>query len=489
MRRLSISSRSDIGNFSIPLLFHILTILFLFCLEMRSETTQQSSTSSSSGSSTRLAPPVTTEAPAEIMTSKYRVIRVSDFLISLFGMRKFLEMKRYLSKRTLSAYVNATHFVNLEGRVTDATFAPRSRFSPTESRHANESEAQNTNKSRAFLPTVIDRALLKIGLMRQCAFVMPESYYGIDFIIPLMYPQSECNGNRPQYSFIAIQSKASKSSTYLTDLLKMRARSHLVKCPNFHEICTEDCVQITNEDMDFICGNQLVIYLSMEWGSRQVMDAVLKTAVKDVFSLEHLADHQKPLPPSLKASSLKVNRGGVIKRRLNEPTKKRFLAKFIESAVGHKPEFMNTSDLQKSNFLKYPYTKSDVNNPDLIMKRVLDHQTSISVLNWKRAGNSGYDNMTCITSFDSINFGHLFSEDTIPVLKEVAFRPNSILDGIDDLNGPIAKDATLNGIFSPFHRFNPSLRRARNQAEVPDQLTNLEELYTLETLTALANTQ
>ena len=114
---------------------------------------------------------------------------------------------------TLDGLVNASHFVRLTRDrygflYSDLKLMPRDL--PVADKRANEKSC-----------SVIYRALLETGLVRQCGFSVPAKYYGYDFVIPVMLKNNDL-------TFIGIQIKNSKVN-FSDDIYKMQGHFHLVK--------------------------------------------------------------------------------------------------------------------------------------------------------------------------------------------------------------------------------------------------------------------
>ena len=79
---------------------------------------------------------------------------------------------------------------------------------------------------------IIDKHLLKAGILRQCAYTMPEGYYGIDMIIPVavevvkLDPDSSLEIKKTYFTYIAIQSKAGEANPMVT-LVKINPNLHV----------------------------------------------------------------------------------------------------------------------------------------------------------------------------------------------------------------------------------------------------------------------
>ena len=135
---------------------------------------------------------------------------VSQFLIKLYG-PSFQPYLMLYPQSTLDGLVNASHFVKL----------PSTSRLEKKKRYALHLPLPNelvTDTQR----NIIDKALLRLGLIKQCGFSMPPNYFGIDAIIPVCLDQRNAKGE-PCYTFIAIQVKASEHAN-LQHVTKMQTR-------------------------------------------------------------------------------------------------------------------------------------------------------------------------------------------------------------------------------------------------------------------------
>ncbi len=154
--------------------------------------------------------------PATHEFSNYRVVGVEKFLESLLSANEFSKIKSKLPKETLNGLVNASHAVRIT-RAGGESFTFRTdTFPPMELPRADKRIAdENCN--------LIDDALLKLGLIHQCCFLMPDRYFGYDLILPVMLEDGT-------YTFIGIQFKAADVAVGVP-VEKMQARFHYVRCP------------------------------------------------------------------------------------------------------------------------------------------------------------------------------------------------------------------------------------------------------------------
>jgi hypothetical protein len=174
----------------------------------------------------------------------YKIINVAHFIMYSFGSDVLERVSSLLPSKILNGIVNISHFVNLDEKVA--------------------SNGPNGVKN------IIDKSLLKCGLLRQCGFVLSPGYSGIDFIIPFAFERDSSkmdNSNETEttYSFIAVKSKSHPESTS-SCALQMEMSFHLVKCPKcFPETtCSADCKCIerySDEEYEEVCANQVSLLL------------------------------------------------------------------------------------------------------------------------------------------------------------------------------------------------------------------------------------
>jgi hypothetical protein len=188
------------------------------------------------------------------IASDYHVTTVKDFLLSLYG-QDFGPYLMLFPESTLEGLVNASHFVKLpNGTALDK----------------DKELALNLPLPNNFVKDknrfVIDRALLKLGLIKQCGFSLPLNYFGIDAIIPVCLKARNERGD-PIYTFIAIQVKAGERVTF-EEVLKMQSRLHFVNCPAADDHPSQEskeacaCFKAT-WDLNEIYCNQIALIISL----------------------------------------------------------------------------------------------------------------------------------------------------------------------------------------------------------------------------------
>ena len=180
----------------------------------------------------------------------YRVYKIKSFLESLIASNIDKNAEALIPSKILNGIINATHFVSLirdsKGfRFNFAKFLPHS---------LPIADNRIPDKTR----DIIDLSLLKIGLIRQCGFVVPAGGYGYDFFIPACLEDDV-------YTFIGIQVKRANANT-LDNIFKMQSRLHLVaKCENLNSKCKGNCGQcIDRKSIKSIYENQLSLLISLD---------------------------------------------------------------------------------------------------------------------------------------------------------------------------------------------------------------------------------
>ena len=177
----------------------------------------------------------------------YRVVTLNQYFSKFLKCLWFeMHVKPMLHKSVLNGLANISHFIQLENLL---------------------GEDFKGLYNKELLVKLMNRSILKCGIIRTFGVVMPPNYPGIDFLIPFLIDDSEKKFKRPLYSFIAFQSKASKTST--SDCAyKMAASLHLINCPHANHNTIEDCAKakcaagFTQEEIEEICAHQVVVLLS-----------------------------------------------------------------------------------------------------------------------------------------------------------------------------------------------------------------------------------
>ena len=178
----------------------------------------------------------------------YTVNNVGDFLRTLIKTDDLDKLG--IPKSILNGIINATHFVTIM-RDNSGFKVGELSIEPSDLPSADKRISNNSRN-------IIDTALLKIGLLKQCGFAMPTNYYGLDFILPVCLENDDL-------TFIGIQIKRSDANMS-EDVHKMRSRLHLVSCQNDNCINSKCSDQhcLSSETLQNIHGNHLSLLLSLD---------------------------------------------------------------------------------------------------------------------------------------------------------------------------------------------------------------------------------
>ena len=175
----------------------------------------------------------------------YHVIKVKSFLKTLFGPEKFESISSMLPNREqlLNGYINSSHFINFE--------------------ECEEICRYFGENKREFK---IDRALLKLLLMRSCALALSAGQDSLDFIVPVLLATSD--GQRPVYSYIGFQSRSSMDFPQFEAIAKTNMHYYLRKCCGVggcsQGVCQGGSGCYTAEEFSLITEEQLVVVMSLD---------------------------------------------------------------------------------------------------------------------------------------------------------------------------------------------------------------------------------
>lgn len=362
------------------------------------------------------------EAPEKRTTDKskfYKVVLIRDLLRSLFNCRGLEFILEKTSSVIMESITNASHFVTL-GRDRQGILQRWGGEGFMKLRPAN-SFTKDCD--------VLDRALLKIGLIRQCAFVMPVNYYGTDFMLPYCmkeYPEpDEIEPTRPLYSCIPCQVKAGNTSIH-DAVVKMALQFHFCKCYNHVDCSAASCPGRTSEsEMKKICENQLSMLFCGD------LDFPFRTEDDQVFYA---------------ISNLDSNSEIV--------------------ALGHvhrifEADLISTFKFDFPSFSKSKSLKNADEAPDLIIYKSVSSTLAVEIMKWYTRGNNF--TMTCIISSNLSTFNHVIGERSIDVAYNIINYDSNIFDDVDDIHMPLTIDAVLNSSFADFPAVDRQLTLARGQ--------------------------
>ena len=212
----------------------------------------------------------------DIKKTFYSVKTVKDYLKGLLGTeQRYKSVAKMIDSQLLEGIVNCSHFLQLE-KLQLGDF----------------SGLTNVPSVETMKKSIIDKALLTYGIQRQCGFVMPPNYFGIDFIVPFAFKSTD--NTRTIYSFIAIQSKSTKINIYEC-AAKMCINLHYCVCVNdehdhkevdcYPEANSSECGTLNNisctklKDFREICENQISILLVAEENNPKSFQSRLSIAL------------------------------------------------------------------------------------------------------------------------------------------------------------------------------------------------------------------
>lgn len=398
------------------------------------------------------------------ISDNYRLIRVGNYLRKYLEPEDFDLVKPLISDKILSSFINATHFVNLErmkpNSFSGLKFALKSR--------------QDTGTN------VIDRSILKIGLLRQCGYVMPPNYPGLDKFLPIFLDTAQTNG-RPIYSFIGFQTKSSTVSLP-NCTAKMASWLHVVKCPIHRKSCPAEynhkssCL-FQNSELNEIYSNSLVMLDTFENTGPKHFQSSLKLSLKEkrnipVSENEKIAFFEtaiKEFPNALACPFIEENE--IEKITIRTYPKIEFGDQIEQTEINEAQAQIQTQEQTHAQI----QTKNLISRqPDLIFTKHIKRNLSVQV----QAFNEGKYSTTCIAMNDFRYIGNRFiTSDGIKVVREIVNHTPSVFDGIDPFHQEIVQKSVLNGMFSNYHLCNPLLTKMRGIKPIQDPMKKYFEKF------------
>lgn len=109
-------------------------------------------------------------------TESFRPTNVKKFLTSLYSSNVFQEIEGFLPPPLLNGILNFAQFVTLHREFPLEEFFPNEEIV-----HVSDATGELKKKCDIF-----DRAMSKLGLLKDIAFVCPFGYYGLDAVIPVL---------------------------------------------------------------------------------------------------------------------------------------------------------------------------------------------------------------------------------------------------------------------------------------------------------------
>ena len=341
---------------------------------------------------------------------------------------------------------------------------------------------------------IIDKAMLQLGLLRQCAYTMPEGYYGIDFIIPVAVKMGDDNNSRTFFSYISIQSKAGNADPIET-LIKMNPNLHVQRN------CFDD------DEWEFLVENHLAIVVSAKNDADCSPDSLLCSITSEFratgFCIDDkvkIADIVKELLPQFANEklngfkSLKKPKYDTKKVESPEPLPNN-PGSTIEASSGTKSE----NDVSSAPREKRAHVKEIVPTTAIEVDIVPTTAMEVDETSANKSGNNSnvkvpqpqkfaavhlskdfnvskmkWDNctMSCIWS-NSVNvFETLLGDTATALAKQIIYHTRDIISIADPIQRKSIGYAMLNSRFAAYPNSDRLLRQIRGQNAIEPFLTN-----------------
>lgn len=418
--------------------------------------------------------------------SGYKVITVDQFVHSAFGLKAFKAVSNLLPSNIRDGLVNISHFVNLE------------RFwNPNLTHH-------DINLTKRDKDNVIDKSLLKCGLLRQCGFVMPPGYFGIDFIIPFAF---ESKNSGTSYSFIAVQSKTSPETVH-TCLLKMDMTKHLIQCPKCLYLKTCECdsspSSYSTEEYNEVCSHQLTFLLSFNLARddmfKDLVGADIEAEERE-YSNDSENENENDDVNETSAVDYFCLKDEALPSKKTTNYKEAMKAKKDEMFAVAKDKFQNDfktrgftldgSNVIPKSFPSFGKVKSSIVRPDLIISqnftpskasKASSDQASdqasdstnvrftIETMKWTEDSRE----ILCIAPYSAKIFQKLVGTKAFREAAALVLCGKSPLNKVDKLHLNLVQYSLHRGRFSNFYATNPLLRKLRS---LPSIIETPEEEY------------
>lgn len=379
----------------------------------------------------------------------YRVITVEEFLKIIYR-DKYDRIAPFISRRILSGLINCSQFVQLSRKF------PFSKAFGTNSAKIRNKSLPDASRILNKHCNIIDKALLRSGILRQVGYIMSANYYGFDMIIPVILKFASGRGRRRMrtvYTFIAIQSKAGAANVTEV-IMKIEAGIHYVRCPQEHvQGCQSRCrTETSNEDMEEIMKNQLTLVISSS-----------KQLIKDILVTEPTA----PIPEDGdEGEGLNFNFFSFSGQEGINVVRSTF------------PEFQQTA-IEEAQFKSVKsITPPALNHvPALSASFLIDRDISIGRMIWKN-GRIILGQQTCIWMSSLNVFQSLAGRDVLDLADTIINYDHELISRSDEHQIPSLVDALVNTTFASYPDCDHSLRLDRGFEPLPNTLTNFNHLST-----------
>ena len=365
------------------------------------------------------------------INSIYRIVSVRSFLTSLLGATEFNAMLPHLPESILGGTINASQFITLR-----RNFPYERAFGEELGCSLAQTELKDASLDFRKKCNIIDRALLKMGILRQVAFMMPPLYYGFDMIIPVIMNQS----GRTVFTFIGIQSKAGKSNVTEV-MMKMQGQLHYVPCPReSHDLDIPDivCQYCTDfNETNEIFNNQLTIVTSSSipysFGDSENDDTTSKVHYfSSKSSRASISTCRTKLFPNY---VLPMNSNNRKVSLINPPTKK-----VNRVSIRHLPNYFMTIPINESSSLM------------------------LGKMSWY-----GVEQVqTCIFIRGLNDFRNLMGDPLLELADKIINYEHEPFSRADFIQFPSVVDGMVNTAFASYPNCDKLLRKCRGFDKVPD---------------------
>ena len=422
-------------------------------------------------------------------SSDYHVTTVRAFLKTFTKTEYFTSVANMIDKDVLEGYINCSHFVQIEKLSKD-----------------DFKGISDLHDSLAKGSGVIDKSLLVCGILRQCGFVMPPGYFGIDFLIPFVFFK-DGKFDIPCFSFVAIQSKTTKENVSQC-AIKMAANLHIVRCPVHMNVndCSDSCqAKFHGDEIREICENQICILVSAKNSTKNLAASVSictkNVAVDYPEILDILKFNETPETPKKTSTQSLISQP---ERRSSPRLKLNYYIKYNDYKKIINDAFDEGDAMKKCDINSYPSSLKDVSEskkPDFIMIKVFDNDFEIQRMVWNyeiapetdtksKAGVSKNVKieknqkikkkrvLTCIATHSIDAFTKVANLNTLAIILEIIAHETSNFQNVEPLHLPIVQNSMFNGKFCPYPSCNPMLRKYRGLNQPGNPVENYEEIFT-----------
>ena len=183
------------------------------------------------------------------------ITTVESFLKTLYGNVEGQEITDALRFSLRNRIIDGTHAIRALGK-----FPYEKVYASTEIKKFNLNEDKYINDGTC----VIDQALLRNLFLRQAILKMPPGYYGLDLCIPVLLERPDGNeAEEGTFGYIGIQFNSSFESEKAV-IKQMHPKLHYINCWT-HKHCESESCGTKTSDFDYICKNNLMLYMAAEY--------------------------------------------------------------------------------------------------------------------------------------------------------------------------------------------------------------------------------